>query len=231
MAARKIIKIDEEKCDGCGVCLTNCAEGALILVNGKARLAGESYCDGLGACLKDCPRGAITIEEREAKPFDEHEAAAHQGRGQQPHPACPGSLNRSLQRPRDAAAPAANTSSELVNWPVQLKLVNPSAPFLQGAELLLAADCVPFAYPDFHAKFSRGKPVVIGCPKLDDTDFYFKKLCEIVRTAQPRSVTVIRMEVPCCGGLTHLAQQVLSATQAKIPLTEVIIGTDGKIRD
>jgi ferredoxin len=236
MPMRKIIKIDENKCDGCGLCVTSCAEGALKLVDGKARLVGESYCDGLGACLGECPRGAITIEERKAAPFDEkgaaHQAyAAHQANAEQPH-VCPGAASRVLHHQDHAApggAPTAATPSELRNWPIQLKLVNPGTPFLQGAELLLVADCVPFACADFHAMFLRRRPVVIGCPKLDDVNLYFTKLAEIVRVAQPRSLTVIRMEVPCCSGLTHLARQVLAATQSGIPFNEVVIGINGAI--
>jgi len=228
MALRKIIKIDEEKCDGCGLCVTGCAEGALQVIDGKARLVSEVYCDGLGACLAECPRDAITLEERDAKPFDEKAVPAHAG-GHSPHSGCPGSQARTLPRQNMTQPAAPEPPSQLANWPVQLKLVNPAAPFLKKAELLLVADCVPFAYAGFHQRFLRERPVVIGCPKLDEVEPYLHKLAEILRTAQPRSLTVLRMEVPCCGGLTHLARQALAAAQVDIPFTETIISIQGEV--
>jgi Pyruvate/2-oxoacid:ferredoxin oxidoreductase delta subunit len=227
---RKIVRIDEDKCDGCGLCINNCAEGALRLVNGKARLVSESYCDGLGACLGECPREAIAVEERDVKPFDEALATAPGAAHSHGHQ-CPGSMARTLQ-PRHSDGPADSSPdslSALLNWPVQLRLVNPGAPFLNGADLLLVADCVPFAYADFHRRFLRSRPVVIGCPKLDEIEYYAEKLSEILRVAQPRSLTVIRMEVPCCGGLTHLARQVLAAAGGHIAFTEVVIGIQGRV--
>lgn len=256
MAARKIIRIDEEKCDGCGECVTACAEGAIAVVDGKARLVSEVYCDGLGACLGHCPQDAIHIEEREAAEFDEAQVHAHLARleaaqaRRQPAPAprpavghgahgghqCPGSMLRSLGADRPAPAPgngrAAEASvSELSNWPVQLALVPPFAPYLQGAELLLAADCVPFAYPDFHRTFLRGgKPVLIACPKLDDTGPYVEKLAQIFQVAAPKSLTILRMEVPCCGGLLRVAQQARELAGSDIPMQEVVIGIQGDLK-
>lgn len=246
MAMRKVVVIDEAKCDGCGECVTSCAEGAIAVVDGKARLVSEIYCDGLGACLGHCPQGAITVEEREAAAFDEAATQKHLDtlrRAQAatalrvtetPHQ-CPGSMMRSLERPASAAAsahtPMANMPSELRNWPVQLTLVPPMAPYLQGADLLLVADCVPFAYADFHRRFLKDKPVIIGCPKLDQMDAYAKKLTEIVRVASPRSLSVLHMEVPCCSGFTRLAQYALQAAASDIPLVDVTIGIRGEIVD
>jgi ferredoxin len=246
MAWRKVVRIDEEKCDGCGECVTGCAEEAIAIVNGKARLVGETYCDGLGACLGHCPQGAITMEEREAEPFDEVKTQEHLERLRvrtarlAPIPMmptsyqCPGSMARSLGHRATAAASARNfagipAASELRNWPVQLTLVPPSAPYFRGADLLLVADCVPFACADFHQRFLRGKPVIIGCPKLDQAEFYVKRLAEIVRAAQPRSLAVLHMEVPCCSGLTRIARYALGMAESDTPLTDVIVGTGGEV--
>jgi Pyruvate/2-oxoacid:ferredoxin oxidoreductase delta subunit len=246
MATRKVIRIDEAKCDGCGKCVTSCAEGAIAVVDGKARLVSELYCDGLGACLGDCPQGAIAIEEREAAAFDEHETQKHLARLTGAHGApapipvmdtphqCPGSALRSFGRPTHAAsAPTATGSmaSELTHWPIQLTLIPPTAPYLQGADILLVADCVPFAFPDFHQRFLRNKPVLIGCPKLDQMDLYAKKLTEILRVARPKSLTVVHMEVPCCSGFTRLAQYALRAAESATPLTDVTIGIRGDLLD
>jgi Pyruvate/2-oxoacid:ferredoxin oxidoreductase delta subunit len=246
MAARKVIRIDEAKCDGCGECVTSCAEGAIAILDGKARLVSEIYCDGLGACLGHCPQGAIAIEEREAEEFSEDQVRSHlarlgrQASGQAPLPLleapahqCPGSAMRSFARPSAAAAPpapaGAPAASELTSWPIQLSLVPPMAPFLRGADILLVADCVPFACPDFHQRFLRGKPVLIGCPKLDQTDVYAKKLAEILRTARPKSLTVVHMQVPCCSGLTRLAQYAVQASASDLPITDVVIGIQGEV--
>ena len=246
MASRKVIRIDEEKCDGCGDCVTGCAEGAIAIIDGKARLVSEMYCDGLGACLGHCPQGAITMEEREAEQFDEAKTREHLQRLRQPKsvpgplplafaaaaPQCPGSMAKSLGRhpavsgDRDAVG---TQQSELRNWPVQLSLVPPSAPYFRGADLLLVADCVPFACPDFHQRFLRGRPVIIGCPKLDQAEFYVKKLAEIVRTAEPRSLSVIHMEVPCCSGLTRIAQYALDMAESDTPLSDVTVGIGGEV--
>lgn len=255
MPVRKVIQIDEAKCDGCGECVTSCAEGAIAVVNGKARLVSEVYCDGLGACLGNCPQGAITIEEREAADFDEakvHEhlqrLAAAKKKAAAPVPApkmvppsaghqCPGSMLRNLGAARPAQPSGGNgdtvspNPSELTNWPVQLALVPPFAPYLQGADLLLAADCVPFAYADFHRTFLRGRPVLIACPKLDNVGPYVEKLAQIFQMAEPKRLTILRMEVPCCGGLTRVAAQARELAQSDVPLREVVIGVQGDIQE
>lgn len=259
---RKIVRIDEEKCNGCGQCITSCAEGAIQLIDGKARLVKDQYCDGLGACLGTCPQDAITVEEREAEPFDEHAAMAHVEQmkrkpraaaaseklpcgcpgtaarqirpAAQPAGGCPGSRARTMtpQAGGRPPMPAGGGPSELVNWPVQLKLVGVHAPYFQGADLLLVADCVPFAFPDFHARFLRGKPVVIACPKLDEgQDEYVEKLAAILSGAGVKSLTVVHMEVPCCHGLTRLAQAALMASGASVPFSDVTIGIDGGVRE
>jgi len=243
MATRKVVLIDEAKCDGCGECVTSCAEGAIAVIDGKARLVSEIYCDGLGACLGHCPQGAITIEEREAAAFDEAETQKHLTRMQgapapipimdTPHQ-CPGSAMRSFGGPTaGVVAPTANgvVASELNNWPIQLTLVPPAAPYLHGADILLVADCVPFAYPEFHQRFLRNKPILIGCPKLDQMEAYAKKLTEILRVARPKSLTVVHMEVPCCSGFTRLAQFALRAAESTVPLTDVTIGIRGDLLD
>jgi NAD-dependent dihydropyrimidine dehydrogenase PreA subunit len=248
MAMREIIRIDEEKCDGCGQCVPSCAEGALAIVNGKARLVSEVYCDGLGACLGHCPQGAIFVEQRDAPDFDEAQVHAHLERLQAAKATapslavvepvahqCPGSMARSLgHRPGGptgiAAQEAPPVQSELMNWPVQLMLVSPGAPYLRGADILLAADCVPFAYPDFHRRFLRGKPVIIGCPKLDQVQLYARKLTEIVRLAEPRSLTVLHMEVPCCSGLTKLAEYALTEAGSGLALEDVTISVQGEVQ-
>jgi NAD-dependent dihydropyrimidine dehydrogenase PreA subunit len=247
MAVREIIRIDEEKCDGCGKCVPSCAEGALAIVNGKARLASEVYCDGLGACLGHCPQGAIFVEKREAPDFDEAKVHAHLARLRAAKAAtpslavlepaghqCPGSMARSLGHRHDGPAgissdDAPPMQSQLMNWPVQLMLVSPGAPNLRGADILLAADCVPFAYPDFHRRFLRGKPVIIGCPKLDQVQFYARKLTEIVRLAEPRSLKVLHMEVPCCSGLTKLAEYALAEAGSHLAIEDVTIGVQGEV--
>jgi Pyruvate/2-oxoacid:ferredoxin oxidoreductase delta subunit len=247
MTWRKVIHIDEEKCDGCGECVTGCAEGAIAIIDGKARLVSETYCDGLGACLGECPQGAITMEEREAETFDEAKTREHleglRSRKSAPGPLplafagapqCPGSMAKSLGRQMTASEPGdgipiGSQPSELMNWPIQLTLVPPSAPYLRGADLLLVADCVPFACADFHQRFLRGKPVIIGCPKLDQAEFYVKKLAEIVRIAEPRSLSVVHMEVPCCSGLTRIAQYAIRMAESDTPLTDVTVGIGGEV--
>jgi Fe-S-cluster-containing hydrogenase component 2 len=249
MSVRKVIVIDEEKCDGCGDCVPSCAEGAIAIVDGKAKLVSETYCDGLGACLGHCPQGAITIEEREAVPYDEGETREHLRRigrlpaethgpaatPATPH-ACPGTMLRMLnslgagKRPGAAPAGPAATASELSNWPIQLMLVPPQAPYLQDADILLVADCVPFAYADFHRHFLRGRPVIIGCPKLDQADFYVQKLAQIIQVARPRSISILRMEVPCCSGLTRIARLALQAAgAAATKLEEVVVSIQGEV--
>jgi len=259
---RKIVRIDADKCNGCGQCVTACVEGAIQLVNGKAQLAADSYCDGLGACLGHCPMDAITVEEREAAEFDEKGAMAHAHASAVPHAppphaghACPGTMARRMARPSSplkkcgtgaspvratagggCATPASaedqdspEAQSELTHWPVQLKLVAPNAPALQGADLLLAADCVPFALPDFHARFLRGKALLIGCPKLDDAQFYVEKLTQVLTQSDIRSLTVAHMEVPCCSGLTRIADEALERSGKQIPAHDVTISIEGKV--
>lgn len=232
---RNIITIDEQKCDGCGLCAQACAEGAIEIIDGKARLVSESYCDGLGVCLGECPRGAITMEQREAGAFD---AAAVQRRlagGADPAAVaaggCPGSAARQI-RPRPAKAPPAaeaSSPSELTHWPVQLKLVPPGAAYLQGADLLVVADCVPFAMADFHGRLLRGKCLLVGCPKLDDAAFYVRKLAEILKGSSVKGLTVAHMEVPCCFGLREIVQRAAAEAGKDIPLTVVKIGINGEV--
>lgn len=246
MAWRKVIQVDEEKCDGCGDCVTSCAEGAIAVIDGKARLVSEVYCDGLGACLGHCPQGAITTEEREATDFDEAKTREHLARLRRPRisaPAipvtaalhqCPGSMTRSLgnRMPAPAmrdAAPAGSSISELMNWPVQMALVSPAAPYFKNADILLVADCVPFACADFHQRFLQGKPVIIGCPKLDQVDAYIRKLAQILHLAKPKSLTVVHMEVPCCSGLTRIAEHAMAAAESDLPLKDVTVSIRGQV--
>lgn len=237
---RQIIKIDEEKCNGCGLCVPACVEGALQIIDGKAKLISEIYCDGLGACLGECPQDAIIIEEREAAEFDEEATKIHMEQSE-PEPAvseplaggCPGAALQQFER---AEVPEAVTSvgvtpqSRLNQWPVQLTLVPPSAPFLQGADILLTADCVPFACAGFHGDLLKDQALLIACPKLDDAQAHLKKLTEILTQAKPKSLTVLRMEVPCCFGLVHIAKQAIAASGQDIPFEEVIVGVRGDMK-
>ena len=231
---RKIVKIDEEKCNGCGACVPACAEGALQIIDGKARLVKDIYCDGLGACLGECPQGAITIEEREAEEFNEAEAKHHlhekeHVKGELPC-GCPGTAVRQFA-PRETAEfvpeEAVCHHSMLRHWPVQLTLVPPGAPFLQGADVVLAADCVPFAYAGFHHDFLKEHALLVACPKLDDFQAHLSKLTEILRRSEVKSLTVVHMEVPCCSGLTHMARQAIRLSGKSLPLEEVTIGVKG----
>jgi Fe-S-cluster-containing hydrogenase component 2 len=236
---RNIVQIDREKCNGCGLCVPACAEGAIGIVEGKAILFSDNLCDGLGACLGECPRDAITVIQRAADEFDEEAVARHLGKTADEatapgtrHGGCPGSRAISLP-PRQAATPsaAAKQPSQLRQWPVQLHLAPVSAPYFQDADLLIAADCVPFAYADFHRDFLAGNAVLIGCPKLDDNRFYQEKLTELFRVANLRSITVLRMEVPCCGGIVMAARQALAASGRDIPFHEVTITIRGEVRE
>jgi len=240
MAKRKIIKIDEEKCNGCGLCIPNCAEGALQIIDGKAKLVKEIYCDGLGACLGHCPEGAITIEEREAKAFDEKATKRHLGELKKKEKkenlacGCPGTAVKTLKKqkaPRPSSGQAAKKGgSELGNWPVQLMLVPVQAPYLKDADLLIAADCVPFSYPDFHQDFLKGRALVIGCPKLDAATIYEEKLTEIFKANNIKTITVVHMEVPCCFGLVQIVNEALRLSGRKIPMKEVTIGIRGEVK-
>ena len=259
---RKIVRINADKCDGCGLCVSACAEGAIALVDGKARVVSESCCDGLGACLGECPQGAITIEDREAPAFDPAAVAQHLARAAPPAKstpkqtplgggtkdthtghshavhACPGSRMRQMaRRPAVAAASgsavasASAPASQLQNWPVQLHLLSPTAPYLQGADLLICADCVPFALPDFHQRLLAGRVVAIGCPKLDIVEPYVEKLTAIFTNCNIRSVTVAHMEVPCCTGIVRAVQAALAASgRPDTPLRDVTVGIDGTIQ-
>ena len=239
---RKIIHIDEEKCNGCGACVTACHEGAIGLVNGKAKLMRDDYCDGFGDCLPGCPTGAITFTEREAAAYDEQavlenkqkKAAAAQQQAQPAAPAfhgCPGSMMKQFHREQTApAAAAVPMQSQLAQWPCQIKLVPVNAPYFDGAKLLIAADCTAYAYANIHEEFMRGHVTIIGCPKLDAVD-YSEKLTEIIRSNDIKSVTVLRMEVPCCGGLEHAAITALKNSGKFIPWNVVTFSTDGRILD
>lgn len=247
MAVRKVVRIDEEKCDGCGDCVPSCAEGAIQIIDGKAKLVSDVYCDGLGACLGTCPQDAITIEEREAEDFDEKKVQKHLDGlkpKSRPRPApapshagghamggCPGSAMREM-KPRAAAPPANGGSagpSQLINWPIQMMLVAPHAPYFRDADLLLAADCVPFAHPDFHRTMLQGRPLIIGCPKLDEAEFYVEKLAEIITASNIRSITVPIMQVPCCMGLVQIAAAARQRAGVDIPIEAITVAIDGAI--
>lgn len=245
MARRRIVEIDEERCDGCGQCVPACAEGAIRIVDGKAKLVADGYCDGLGACLGECPRGAIKIIEREADPFDEtvvdDRRSAAVAQAKQPGFAgCPGAAMHDLQLnvlptavavcpPSPGPAPVGETRV-LGHWPIQLHLVPPHAPFLHNADLFLVADCVPFACGDFHRQILRSRPVVIGCPKLDDTRMYVEKLADILVCSAVKSLSVVHMEVPCCTNLARIAGEAIRVAGSDIPLHEITISLGGEIR-
>ena len=229
---RKIIKIDEEKCNGCGACASACHEGAIEMINGKAKLTRENYCDGLGDCLPACPTGAITFEEREAPAYDEAAVLkAKAEKEKKPLPCgCPGSMSKAIKR-EDTPAPSCcetNNVSQLRQWPVQIKLAPVNAPYFNGANLLIAADCTAYAYGDFHNRFMRNKVTLIGCPKLDTGD-YAEKLTQIIAMNDIKSLTIVRMEVPCCGGIENAAKRALMASGKFIPWQVVTVSTDGRI--
>jgi len=240
--SRKIIEIDEELCNGCGDCIITCAEGALELVDDKARLVGEKYCDGLGACLGECPTGALQVIDRVVDDFDEiavehrlEELKNAEGKSQDTLPCgCPSIQIRTFAQPsacQKSNTPVTHSSvdSTLSTWPVQIRLVPPTAPFLKNADLLVAADCTPVAYPAFHRDFLEGKVVMVGCPKFDDVQSYIEKFTEIFKSAHIRSVTTVFMEVPCCHGLPFIIKKAMEAAGKSIPLEHVIIGVQGQI--
>lgn len=233
---RKIIQIDKEKCNGCGACADACHEGAIGMVDGKATLLRDDYCDGLGDCLPSCPTGAITFVEREAAAYDEKAVQENMKKknngASTPHSGCPGHQTRRFDR--TAAEPTtpqiSGEPSQLGQWPCQIKLVPINAPYFQNAKLLIAADCTAFAYANLHQEFMRGKITLIGCPKLDSVD-YSEKLTQIIKNNDIQSVTIVRMEVPCCGGLEHAAKTALQNSGKFIPWQVVTISIDGKILD
>ena len=228
---RRIIRIDEDKCNGCGACATACHEDAITMINGKAKLLHDHYCDGLGDCLPVCPTGAISFEEREAAAYDDAAVKANQAAKKAMaggFSGCPGSRAQAIQRESAPAAPVGAVSSQLRQWPVQIKLAAVNAPFFDGANLLIAADCTAYAYGDFHSRFMQNRVTLIGCPKLDEGD-YADKLTEIIRQNDIKSVTVVRMEVPCCGGIENAAKRALQASGKFIPWQIVTISTDGRI--
>lgn len=231
MMIRKIIKIDEEKCNGCGACAAACHEGAIGMVNGKAKLLREDYCDGLGDCLPSCPANAINFEEREAAAYDVSAVLENKKKKEMVHSGCPGSQIRQMEHQSDCVySGSAKITSQLGQWPCQIKLVPVNAPYFENAKLLIAADCTAFAYANLHQEFMKGKITLIGCPKLDNID-YSDKLEEIIKGNNIQSVTVIRMEVPCCGGLEYAVKKALQASGKFIPWQVVTVSVDGKILD
>ena len=232
---RRIIEIDQEKCNGCGTCADACHEGAIAMVNGKARLMRDDYCDGLGDCLPTCPTGAITFVEREAAAYDEAAVLANKaqkliGTAAPSGGGCPGSRAMHIRPADSAPAAAAEQPSRLSQWPVQIRLAPVTAPYFSGAKLLIAADCTAYAYAAFHEKFIRGRITLVGCPKLDGVD-YAEKLTAILRSNDIKDLTVVRMEVPCCGGLEHAVKTALQSCGKLIPWQVVTISTDGRILD
>jgi len=235
MAVRNIVKIDQDKCNGCGQCANACAEGAIQIIDGKAKLVSEIYCDGLGACIGHCPVDAITIEQRDADDFDEEATKAHLARQEEAIApsdfVCPGVAAQQLGQQEHSTRPTARTKarSQLGQWPVQLKLVSPNAPYFANADLLLVADCVAFAVGDFHSRFLKGRGIVIGCPKLDDVQFCVEKLAAILQANKLNSLSVIHMEVPCCHGLTHVARQAIARNRFEMAFEDVTIDLHGNV--
>jgi NAD-dependent dihydropyrimidine dehydrogenase PreA subunit len=248
MAKRKIIEIDEDKCTGCGACVTKCAEGALAIIEGKARVVNEVFCDGLGACIGECPEGALRIVDREAPEFDEaavkdHLSSRMSPRHSTPRPiglepcGCPSHNPMLVKAASGHASTRAHKSGEsceelppeLTNWPVQWRLIRPDMPFFKGADVLMAADCVPFAYRDFHGKFLAGRPVIIGCPKLDDQEMYLQKLTDVIAHSELRSIDVVIMEVPCCGGLKRLVDEAVRRSGRTVPIKTTVVGIQGQV--
>jgi ferredoxin len=246
MAIRKIIEIDEEKCDGCGECVPSCAEGAIQIIDGKAKVVNETYCDGFGACLGECPQGAITMTEREAPEYDEEAVKRHLAELNikkskplpviessplpvQAHSGCPGSAMKNFnQTPQMQSKTIGNNfQSQLRHWPVQLMLVPPQAPFLKGADILICADCVPFTVPDFHSRYLARRSLLVACPKLDDLQYYYEKLKDIIREAKPQKLTVVKMEVPCCTGIAQVTIQARNEVDPDIPVEVITCGIQG----
>jgi len=238
---RKIIEIDEERCDGCGQCADACAEGAIRIIDGKARLVKDSFCDGLGACIGECPQGALKIVEKDADEFDPEAVERHLAEMEEAKkteaPAlpcgCPSSRVQVFDVPREKSFPASvwpsGGVSALSHWPVKIRLVPANAPFLKGADLIVVSDCVPVAYPDFHRDFVEGKAVLLGCPKFDDRAEYVKKFAEIFRVAGIRNVTVVDMEVPCCSAMPAIVRKGMEMSGKTVPMEEVVISVRGEV--
>lgn len=242
---RKIVNIDERKCNGCGLCADACHEGAIELIDGKAKLISDEYCDGLGDCLPECPTGAITIVERESKAYDDEAVKKRMEEKKKAESSkipcgCPGTAARKIERKivkgdikkvkhDDVQAVNNDIQSELMQWPVQLNLINVAAPYLKGANLLVAADCTAYAYANFHRDFIKDHITVIGCPKLDNVEYYKEKLAEIIKNNDIKSITVVRMEVPCCGGIVAAVKAAMLEAKVIVPYREVTVGTDGNI--
>jgi Pyruvate/2-oxoacid:ferredoxin oxidoreductase delta subunit len=234
---RKIIQIDEEKCNGCGQCVTGCAEGALAIVDGKAKVISDNLCDGLGACIGECPQDALKIVEKEAAAFDEHAVEQHLEAQAAKQPkamacGCPSAQIQSFSPCAQANTPGRQITrqeSALSHWPVQIRLVPPTAPFLKGADLLVTADCVPVAFPAFHQELLRDKVVMMGCPKFDDAQSYVEKFTAIFKTAGLKSITVVIMEVPCCAGLPRIVEVAQREAGTHIPFNLVVVSTRGNI--
>ena len=236
MGKRQIIRIDQDKCDGCGMCVPSCAEGAIQIVDGKAQLLADRFCDGLGACLGECPQGALTIEDRDAEEFvGPAPGASHAEAPPQPPVSealpcgCPGSHMQQFQRGTEGKAPGPGVASALGHWPIKLRLVAPKAPFLKGASLLLAADCAPFAVGDFHTRFLEGKALLCGCPKFDDVPEHVAKLTAILQENDIKEIGIVNMEVPCCFGLVQLVRQALEASGKNLPVSICTLGTAGQV--
>ena len=234
MVMRNIVKIDEEKCNGCGDCVNACAEGAIEIIEGKAKLVSEVYCDGLGACIGHCPQDAITVEQREADEFDEQATKAHLTEQKSPHQqsdfVCPSMSAKNLwDKAESTKSGSVSVPSQLSHWPVQLKLVSPQALYFASSDLLLVADCVPFAMGDFHNRFLKDHSIVVGCPKLDDSRFYIEKLAEIIKTNELNSLTVIHLEVPCCSGLTQIVKKAIGLANADLTFTDITVALDGRV--
>lgn len=241
---RKIIQIDEDLCDGCGNCVLACAEGAIQIIDGKAKVIADKYCDGLGACIGDCPQDALKIIEREADEFDEEaveellKQQKHQQKESTAACGCPSSAVKTFPTASDHSCACANQpklqplgkgSSSLGHWPVQIKLVPAGAPFLKGADLLIAADCVPVAYPSFHADFLKGKAIMIGCPKFDNAEEYVEKLSQVFKVSGIKSITSVVMEVPCCSAMPVIIKKALAKSAMDIPLKEIVVSARGEI--
>jgi Pyruvate/2-oxoacid:ferredoxin oxidoreductase delta subunit len=242
MAVRNVVKIDEEKCNGCGICVKACAEGAIQMINGKAKLVSDIYCDGLGACIGHCPQDAITIEKRDADDFSEEAVKKHMASHGAEHGhshdhshshdgfVCPGMAAKQFTKKQ--ASPASRQikmESQLTQWPIQLKLVSPMASYFKNSDLLLVADCVPFSIADFHNRFLKDHSIAVGCPKLDDSQFYIEKFAQILKSNNINSLTVIHMEVPCCSGLTFIAKEAIKAAGLNMSFDDITISLQGEI--